>query len=119
MLTFYKAGIKPKHWFVQIAANSLTRYIINTKMPGYITNIIGMMTLINGVGPNNVALVAGANSDNYYINLKSIGGDNILDNIRYSELLWDPFSTISKDAFLQMNIKAKNVDLVNSFIINP
>lgn len=77
------------------------------------------MTLGRGVGPNNVALVPVADTDLYYLFLKDVHGGAIYDNIRYTTLHYASNNEVGPYAFLPTNIIGKELDLVNSYVLNP
>lgn len=118
MLTFLERNINAKTWNVQIAANAAVRYNINTKLPNYINNIIGIATSDSGVSPNNTALVTVGETIFYFITIKTFDGF-FLENIRYDLLLYSNGNVIYQNRFFACNIRGKDIDLFSSYITNP
>lgn len=121
-LTFVKAGLKPKYWYIQIAANSTRQYTINIKLLTEINFIIGITSYLSGIGPNNTSIINDVDIKNYFLTLKAKNSEDVFSNMRF-----DIFSTpaiVSGDEnpanrFFPVNIKGMNIDLQNSYISNP
>lgn len=121
-LAYYKAKIKPKYWFVQITANAASQYNIRTKMMGEINNIIGICSYHTGLGPNNVTLIGAGDLSLYFVTLIQKNGENIFQKMRLDLIAMQTVASAGArtgNRFFPCNIKAKDVDLPNSFINNP
>ena len=121
-LTFALAGVKPKYWYIQIAANATVRYTINNKLLTEINYIIGIRAYSAGIGPNNTGLVTQANLDDYFLNLVSKNSANIFDRMRLDVIggrTVGANASVPPNRFFPVNIKGSEMDLQNSYISNP
>lgn len=121
-LHYVNRGLKPKTWYVEIASNANTEFLVRVKMPKYINNIIGIKSFAAGSSPNNTALLAPATSDEYFLQLISLSGGFILDRIRLDVITYQSSSVVgfsSADSYFPTNIRGMDVDLPRSIIRNP
>ena len=121
-LAFVNQGVKPKYWYIQIAASATNRYNINIKLLTEINFIIGIRAYNDGIGPNNTALIATGILDDYFLNLVAKNSANIFDRMRLDVLSGGDLGGSDvkfANPFFPVNIKGADVDLQNSYITNP
>src|SRR3990167_1833763 len=120
-LYYVERGLKPKTWYVEIAANANTEYFVRVKMNTVIKNIIGVRCYTAGVSPNNTSLMALAQVDEYFLTMISLSGGFIFDRMRL-DIFWYGSSTnsiSSAHSYMPCNVRGQDVDLPRSIIKNP
>lgn len=117
-LLFYKKGLHPRYWTLETTANTSVKYEIGVRLPDYIKIIIGIMCYGGGINTSNGTVPSMAEQSSLFLGLRKSTGF-IFDELRLN-ILSSMYGTFrSGDRFVPCNIKNTEIDLMNSYILNP
>lgn len=116
-------GIATQMDSLLIELDGSAEFQLGLKMPEQIKTIYGISVQVDGVTPNNQALITTAQASDLYLTFIS-GSNRFWNTVRLSDLVYmpDPDSSamaITDAKYMYVNIDAQGLSLDQSFINNP